>query len=132
MGCRVQPHHVPISFVHFADRSSGGDPEFIGQVLGSSGFSPERFKILFKIWGTKVDNLRESVKPVIMDVTRNYFRSLGINPAAIENMDLVFNTPDVLDEMEMQEIRKAKSEADEKFTNVANVLAQVNVKTAGK
>lgn len=104
--------------------------EFIGQVLGSSGFSPERFKILFKIWGTKVDNLRESAKPVIMDVTRNYFRSLGINPVAIENMDLVFNTPDVLDEMEMQEIRKMKADADSQFTNVANVLAQIDTNEA--
>lgn len=100
--------------------------EFLGIVIGSSGFSPERFKILYKIWGSKIDNLRTKFKPIIKLIIDNYLRSLGVNPSVIAALDIEFLNAEIRDEKEIAENNKTDAEADKIRTEVAANLSQVD------
>ncbi len=104
--------------------------EFLGQVLGGTGFSKERFSLLFKIWGGKVDNIRTSIRPVVLDVLKNYLRFSGVSPVLIDRIDVEFVLPDVMDAKEQAEIGNIQAEANVKHTEVAAYLSQIDTEAA--
>lgn len=100
--------------------------EFLGIVVGSAGFSPERFNKLYNIWGTKIDNIREKLKPLLSRIIDNYLRSQGVAPAIIEGLVIKFENAEIRDEKELSEIDKTKAETNKIHMEVAQGLAAVD------
>ena len=100
--------------------------EYLGIVLGAAGFSPERFKIMFRIFGSKIDNIRNKLLPICLFELQNYYRSLGYDPAIIEKIKIDFIDPDIQDELEKATTSKAKAEANSKHMEVAISLYESN------
>lgn len=104
--------------------------EFLGIVLGSSGFSPERFNILYRIWGTKIDNIRNKLRPVLLKSTQSYLRGQGVSPVIIEGIDIEFENAEIRQDSELAEIEKTKAETHKIRMETAEALSQVDTQHA--
>lgn len=99
--------------------------EQLGVVLGSAGFSPERFRMLYRIWSGKIDNLREIICPYVWGRMLNYYRAQGVDPSLLEKVKLGFKNVEINDAEAMALINKQQAEADEKRAKVAQVLNEI-------
>lgn len=105
-------------------------PEFFGVVLGSSGFSGERFRIMYKIWSGKIDDLREKIKPVVQQILVEYLLSEKVDPRTIQGIKFEFINPSIMDEKEQAETNKLQAEADKIRVEVAMGLAANDTESA--
>lgn len=104
--------------------------EFFGMVLGSSGFSGDRFKIMYKIWGSKIDDLREKISPIIKQIITDFFLSQGVDARVVQKVQFEFKTPKITDEKEIAETGKINAEADKIKLETANMLAANDTRSA--
>ena len=88
----------------------GIPPELVGVVLGGAGFSPERFKMMFRLFMPKVTRLAGGVCPVAWHRLLNFYRAKNENPALLERVKLVVERPDTSDPKENAEIEKMQAE----------------------
>lgn len=96
--------------------------EYLGIVLGAAGFSPERFKIMFRIFGSKIDNIRNKLLPICLFEIQNYYRYLGYDPAIIERIKIEFEDPDIQDDKEKAETSKLEADANAKHMEVISSM----------
>jgi hypothetical protein len=97
-------------------------PEVLGLVMGSGLSQTERFKLMYKFLGGKVDDLRETVNGTIHMRLLNYFRFCGESPQLLERIKPVFQNIETKDEKEQAEIDKTVSETNRNHVQVADSL----------
>ena len=108
----------------------GVPPELMGVVLGGSGFSPERFKTLNQIWGHKVDNLLDKVRPVMNRIIRNHLLFSGVDAGLIDRVYGDFVPAMLIDESDRADLEKTKAETEKIYLENASVLSEVDTNAA--
>jgi len=103
-------------------------PDLFGVVLGTTGFSGERFKVLYKIWSSKIDDLREKIRPVAKNILKNYLEKMGVDSRLIQRTEINFVNTQILDDKEIEETGKIRAEKEKIQIESAGMLSERDTK----
>ena len=105
-------------------------PELVGIVFGSSGFSPERFKLLRDLWGGLIDDIRSKLHNNLWSLLLHHYRACGVSPELLERVELQFVNVDTTDPEKAAGISKTRSEAASNWITVAQEIQMLDGEAA--
>lgn len=101
-------------------------PELVGIVFGSSGFSPERFKLLRDLWGGLIDDIRSKLYNPLWSLLLHHYRACGISPELLDRVQMQFTNVDTTDPEKAAGISKTRSEAAANWITVAQEINMIS------